>query len=233
MPPVNKLPKYALYDFDDITEETVFSSLIAETTSDMSDETFDYDNFHIVFWPNRPPKNGTNEEILKSKQCAKILLFISKYWPLSVNTLSEFRYFIKNVSLSDDLGQLKHYRDQLADDIISIHKFPLIRKKLLSKSTVENKVPSYPGAGERQSRRLKAQKLLNEGEPAQSSSQAKKPSKSSVLKKASIAKSKKECDSSHNNTTLEMIAQQKVGTEFICISSIYTYLFLRVKFRLF
>lgn len=81
MPRANKLPKYALFDFNDGSVETGTSSLIdVECDGDeTSDRNFPYDVFHFVFWPHRPSKNAEEEEIVKLKQCAKILLFGSKY----------------------------------------------------------------------------------------------------------------------------------------------------------
>jgi len=79
MPPLIKLPKYALFDFDDGTVDTGASSLIDIVDYEISDQTFDYDASHVIFWPNRPLKNSSQEEIVKLKQCGKILLFGSKY----------------------------------------------------------------------------------------------------------------------------------------------------------
>jgi hypothetical protein len=78
MPPTNRLPKYALYDFDDGTVATGLSSLIDVASAEVSENYFRYDESHIVFWPNRPTKSCNEEDILKLKQCAKILLFSSK-----------------------------------------------------------------------------------------------------------------------------------------------------------
>lgn len=78
MPRVTKLPKYALFDFSDGTVETESSSLIdVECGGDNTDRNFNYDVSHFVFWPHRPSKNAT--EVVKLKQCAKILLLGSKY----------------------------------------------------------------------------------------------------------------------------------------------------------
>ncbi len=79
MPPLIKLPKYALFDFDNGTVDTGASSLIDTVESEISEQTFDYDASHIIFWPNRAIKHRSQEDIVKLKQCGKILLFGSKY----------------------------------------------------------------------------------------------------------------------------------------------------------
>lgn len=52
-----------------------------------------------MFWPNRPIKSSTEQDVIKSKQCAKILLFIN------------------------DTSIVKQYRDQLSDEIVSVELF--------------------------------------------------------------------------------------------------------------
>lgn len=89
MPSANKLPKYALYDFDNGTVGRGLSCLIDIASAEVSDHNFDYKESHIVFRPNRPPKSSSEEDVLKLKQFAKILLFNSKY--LFLNSKPEFR----------------------------------------------------------------------------------------------------------------------------------------------
>jgi hypothetical protein len=79
MPSTNKLPKYALYDFHDGTVATGLSCLIDIASAEVPDHDFDYKESHIVFWPNRPTKISTEQDVLKLKHCAKILLFSSKH----------------------------------------------------------------------------------------------------------------------------------------------------------
>lgn len=73
MPCTNKLPKYALYNFDDGTVATGLSCLIDMASAEVSDHDFDYNESHIVFLPNRQTKNNTEQDVIKLKQCAKIL----------------------------------------------------------------------------------------------------------------------------------------------------------------
>ncbi|KAK4017546.1 hypothetical protein OUZ56_032958 [Daphnia magna] len=111
MPSTKKLPKYALYDFDDGTVATGLSCLIDIASAEVSDQDFDYNESHTVFWPNRPIKSSTEQDVIKLKQCAKILLF------------------------SNDISIVKQYRDQLLDEIVSVELFPKIRMKVWEKST--------------------------------------------------------------------------------------------------
>lgn len=76
MPCTNKLPKYALYNFDDGTVATGLSCLIDMASAEVSDNDFYYNESHIVFWWNRPTKSSrgpTEQDMIKLKQCAKIL----------------------------------------------------------------------------------------------------------------------------------------------------------------
>jgi hypothetical protein len=50
MPCTNKLPKFALYNFDDGTVATGLSCLIDMASAEVSDNDFDYNESHLVFW---------------------------------------------------------------------------------------------------------------------------------------------------------------------------------------
>ncbi|XP_032793694.1 uncharacterized protein LOC116930383 isoform X3 [Daphnia magna] len=69
---------------------------------------------------------------------------------------------------SNDLHQLKLYRDQLTDEILTVDAFQKIRKKMWEKgdhSAAEEPKPNYVGGGERQSRRLKEKQALSNTNP--------------------------------------------------------------------
>ncbi|XP_045030875.1 uncharacterized protein LOC123473703 [Daphnia magna] len=186
MPRANKLPKYALFDFNDGSVETGTSSLIdVECDGDeTSDRNFPYDVSHFVFWPHRPAKNAEEEEIVKLKQCAKILLF------------------------GNDLIQLKHYRDQLADEILPVASFGKIREKIWEKTDkpdekINGQIQIALGSGERQSKRLKEKKYSSE-ETRDTSKP--KTAKQSVVRKTGV---KKKHDIQKSEDTLKKITEQK------------------------
>ncbi|XP_045028361.1 uncharacterized protein LOC123471280 [Daphnia magna] len=186
MPRANKLPKYALFDFNDGSVETGTSSLIdVECDGDeTSDRNFPYDVSHFVFWPHRPSKNAEEEEIVKLKQCAKILLF------------------------GNDLILLKHYRDQLADEILPVASFGKIREKIWEKTDkpdekINGQIQIALGSGERQSKRLKEKKYMSE-ETRDTSKP--KTAKQSVVRKTGV---KKKHDIQKSEDILKKITEQK------------------------
>ncbi|XP_045035499.1 uncharacterized protein LOC123476820 [Daphnia magna] len=185
MPTTKKLPKYALYDFDDGTVATGLSCLIDIASADVSDQDFDYNESHTVFWPSRPIKSSTEQDVIKLKQCAKILLF------------------------SNDISILKQYRDQLSDEIVAVELFPKIRMKVWEKSTAVEE--SCPGGASRQSRRLKERKQNGASEKEHADDQSKKNSSNSSLLTTHPPpkRSRKACESFNNENTLAKIVQQK------------------------
>ncbi|KAK4027509.1 hypothetical protein OUZ56_016555 [Daphnia magna] len=184
MPSTKKLPKYALYDFDDGTVATGLSCLIDIASAEVSDQDFDYNESHTVFWPNRPIKSSTEQDVIKLKQCAKILLF------------------------SNDISIVKQYRDQLSDEIVSVELFPKIRMKVWEKSTAVEE--SCAGGASRQSRRLKERKQYGASEEEHDDQSKKNSSNSSLLTThPPPKKSRKACESFNNENTLAKIVQQK------------------------
>ncbi|XP_045026725.1 uncharacterized protein LOC116930383 isoform X1 [Daphnia magna] len=109
---------------------------------------------------------------------------------------------------SNDLHQLKLYRDQLTDEILTVDAFQKIRKKMWEKgdhSAAEEPKPNYVGGGERQSRRLKEKQVLLKDE-SQNKDQTLKPLQ--PVKKPT-AKEKQMFDLLNNENTLQKIAEQK------------------------
>lgn len=51
MPRIRKLPRYALFDFDDGTVEPGSSGLIDDNVEDLSEQSFNYNVSHFVYWP--------------------------------------------------------------------------------------------------------------------------------------------------------------------------------------
>jgi hypothetical protein len=64
-----------LFDFHDGSVETGTRGLIDVECDETSERNFAYD---FVYWPHRPSKKTEEEEVVKLRQSAKILLFGSK-----------------------------------------------------------------------------------------------------------------------------------------------------------
>lgn len=106
----------------------------------------------------------------------------------------------------------------MTDEILSADTFVKIREKLWEKNNLsadDNKGKSYPGPGERQSKRLKEKKDVTDDEPSKAKTSTVKPLKPSVAKNK---KGKTKCDLLNSKETLQKIADQKVAIEQVCFS---------------